>query len=67
MATPSLAEKLTPLQREIYVVDGLGLDLLVSMRIVTQKVGFFVGQQRYLEERKKIMRILEEADAEESA
>jgi hypothetical protein len=45
---------LTPLQRDIYEVDQLGLDLRESMRIVTQRVGFFVGQERYLQERQRI-------------
>ena len=45
---------LTPLQRAIYEVDQLGLTLRDSMRLVTQRVGFFVGQQRYLQEREQI-------------
>ena len=46
---------LTPLQRDIYEVDQLGLELRDSMRLVTQRVGFFVGQDRYLQERQRIM------------
>jgi hypothetical protein len=46
---------LTPLQHEIYEVDQLGLDLRDSMRLVTQRVGFFVGQERYLQERQRTM------------
>jgi hypothetical protein len=49
---------LTPLQRAIYEVDQLGLNLRDSMRLVTQRMGFFVGQQRYLEERAKIAAVL---------
>ncbi len=45
---------LTPLQRVIYETDQLGLNLRDSMRLVTQRMGFFVGQHRYLEERAKI-------------
>jgi hypothetical protein len=45
---------LTPLQRAIYEVDQLGLDLRDSMRLVTQRVGFFVGQDRYLQERQRV-------------
>ncbi len=51
---------LTPLQRDIYDVDQLGLDLRDSMRIVTQRVGFFVGQDRYLQERQRIAAYLAE-------
>jgi hypothetical protein len=49
---------LTPLQRAIYETDELGLTLRDSIKIVTQRMGFFVGQNKYLEERKKIERIL---------
>jgi hypothetical protein len=51
---------LTPLQRDIYEVDQFGLDLRDSMRLVTQRVGFFVGQERYLQERQRIMAYLAE-------
>jgi hypothetical protein len=49
---------LTPLQRAIYETDQLGLSLRDSIKIVTQRMGFFVGQNKYLEERGKIERIL---------
>jgi len=49
---------LTPLQRAIYETDQLGLSLRDSIKIVTQRMGFFVGQNKYLEERVKIERIL---------
>jgi hypothetical protein len=55
-ALPSL----TPLQRVIYETDLLGLNLRDSMRLVTQRMGFFVGQYRYLEERAKIARFIEQ-------
>ncbi|MBV9174313.1 MAG: hypothetical protein JOZ81_29990 [Chloroflexi bacterium] len=51
---------LTPLQRVIYETDLLGLNLRDSMRLVTQRMGFFVGQHRYLEERVKIARFIEQ-------
>ena len=51
-------ESLTPLQRVIYETDELGLSLRDSIKIVTQRMGFFVGQNKYLEERAKIDRIL---------
>ena len=46
--------ELSPLQRAIYETDLLGLNLRDSMRLVTQRMGFFVGQQRYLQERERI-------------
>jgi hypothetical protein len=51
---------LTPLQRAIYETDQLGLTLRDSIKIVTQRVGFFVGQNKYLDERAKINRLLGE-------
>ena len=51
---------LTPLQRAIYETDQLGLTLRDSIKIVTQRMGFFVGQHRYLEERAKIDRFVEQ-------
>ena len=51
-------ESLTPLQRAIYDTDQLGLSLRDSIKIVTQRMGFFVGQNKYLEERGKIARLL---------
>ena len=51
---------LTPLQRVIYETDQLGLTLRDSIRIVTQRMGFFVGQNKYLEERAKLQRIIDQ-------
>jgi hypothetical protein len=51
-------DALTPLQRAIYETDQLGLTLRDSIKIVTQRMGFFVGQNKYLEERAKIQRLL---------
>ena len=59
MASRPPSPRLTPLQHAIYEVDQLGLNLRDSMRLVTQRMGFFVGQQRYLEERAKIAAILD--------
>ena len=49
---------LTPLQRVIYETDQLGLSLRDSIKIASQRMGFFVGQNKYLEERGKIERLL---------
>ena len=54
---------LTPLQRAIYETDQLGLTLRDSIKIVSQRMGFFVGQYKYLEERAKIERLLGQAEA----
>jgi hypothetical protein len=45
-----MAEQLTDLQKVILEVDDLGLTVRDSIRQVSARVGFFVGQQRYLEE-----------------
>ena len=49
---------LTPLQRAIYETDQLNLSLRDSIKLVTARMGFFVGQNKYLEERSKIQRLL---------
>ena len=51
---------LTPLQRAIYETDQLGLTLRDSIKLVTQRMGFFVGQQKYLDERAKIQRFIDQ-------
>ncbi len=53
-------QSLTPLQRAIYETDQLDLSLRDSIRIVTARMGFFVGQNKYLDERAKINRLLGE-------
>ena len=58
---------LTPLQRTIYETDQLGLTLRDSIKLVTQRMGFFVGQNKYLEERAKIERLLGPQDGEPEA
>lgn len=45
-----MAEQLTDLQQAILEVDALGLTVRDSIRQVSARVGFFVGQQRYQEE-----------------
>ena len=52
--------ELSPLQRAIYETDLLGLNLRDSMRLVTQRMGFFVGQHRYLQERVKIAQFIQQ-------
>jgi hypothetical protein len=49
---------LTPLQRAIYETDQLGLSLRDSQRLVSARMGFFVGQHKYLSERAKIADLL---------
>jgi len=49
---------LTPLQRVIYETDQLDLSLRDSIKLASARMGFFVGQNKYLEERVKIQRLL---------
>ncbi len=51
---------LSPLQRAIYETDQLGLTLRDSMRLVTARMGFFVGQHRYLQERARIQQLMDQ-------
>ena len=51
---PPPTTALTPLQRAIYETDQLGLNLRDSQRLVSARMGFFVGQQKYLVERARI-------------
>ncbi len=50
---------LTPLQRAVFETDQLNLSLRDSIRLATARMGFFVGQHKYLQEREKIARLLE--------
>ncbi len=50
---------LTPLQRVIFETDQLDLSLRDSIKLATARMGFFVGQHKYLQEREKIARLLE--------
>ena len=54
-----MAEKLTKLQQIILDIDKLGLPTRDAVRLATQQVGFFVGQQRYIEERDKALAIVQ--------
>jgi len=58
MPTQEMPNAMTPLQRAIYETDQLGLTLRDAMKLVTARMGFFVGQHRYLEERAKIAQIV---------
>jgi hypothetical protein len=49
---------LTPLQRAIYETDQLDLTIRDATRVVTARMGFFVGQHKYLQERARIAQIL---------
>lgn len=51
---------LSPLQIAIYETDQLGLSLREAMRLVTARMGFFVGQHRYMQERVKIARFVDQ-------
>ena len=57
-----MAEQLTDLQQVILETDALGLTVRDSIRQVSARVGFFVGQQRYQEELAKANAIVR-ADA----
>jgi hypothetical protein len=45
-----MAEQMTPLQRIVLEVDALGLTVRDSIKQVSARVGYFVGQQKYREE-----------------
>jgi hypothetical protein len=50
---------LTPLQRVVFETDQLDLSLRDSIKLATARMGFFVGQHKYLQERAKIAQRLE--------
>ena len=54
-----MAEQLTDLQKIILETDALDLTVRDSIRQVSARVGFFVGQQRYQEELEKARAIVE--------
>ena len=58
-----MAERLTTLQQIILEVDALDLTVRDSIRQVTARVGYFVGQQKYLEELAKARAIALEGEA----
>ena len=53
-----MADTLTDLQHVILEVDDLGLSVRESIRMVSERVGFFVGQQRYQDELTKARAIV---------
>jgi hypothetical protein len=55
-----MAEPLTDLQQVILEVDALDLTVRDSIKQVSARVGFFVGQQKYQEELAKAREILAE-------
>jgi hypothetical protein len=55
-----MAEQLTELQQAILEVDALDLTVRDSIKQVSARVGFFVGQQKYLEELAKAQEIVAE-------
>ena len=52
-----MADQLTDLQKVILEIDALDLTVRDSIRQVSARVGFFVGQQRYQEELTKAREI----------
>lgn len=59
-------QRLTRLQEIILDVESLDLPLRDAMRLATQRAGFFIGQQRYQEERRKALAIVGGASGEEA-
>lgn len=53
-----MAEQLTDLQQVILETDALGLTIRDSIKQVSARVGFFIGQQRYQEELAKAQAIV---------
>ena len=58
MPASDMPQALTPLQRAIYETDQLGLTLRDSQKLVSARMGFFVGQYKYLQERARIAQIV---------
>jgi hypothetical protein len=59
-------QRLTRLQEIILDLERLQLPLRDAVRLATQRVGFFVGQQRYVEERGKALKIAAGEPVEEA-
>ena len=51
------SEQLTELQEVILEIEKLDLPLHAATRMATQRVGFFVGQARYQEERRRALEL----------
>ena len=62
-----MPEHLTDLQQVILEVDALDLTVRDSIKQVSARVGFFVGQQRYREELEKARSIAAEGSEAEAA
>ncbi len=45
-----MADRLTPLQQVVLEIETLGLTVRDSIKQASARVGYFVGQQKYLEE-----------------
>jgi hypothetical protein len=57
-----MAGPLTELQQVILEVDALGLTVRDSIRQVSARVGFFIGQARYQDELTKARAIVAEGE-----
>ena len=62
-----MAEQLTDLQQAILETEALGLTIRDSIKQVSARVGFFVGQAKYREELDKAQAIVESESATETA
>jgi hypothetical protein len=49
---------LTPLQRVVYETDLLNLSLRDSIKLASARMGYFVGQYKYLQERAKVASLM---------
>jgi hypothetical protein len=58
-----MAEQLTELQQVVLETDALGLTVRDSIKQVSARVGYFVGQQKYLEELEKARAIIATGEA----
>jgi hypothetical protein len=53
-----MTEQLTELQQAVLEIDALGLTIRDSIKQVSARVGFFVGQQKYREELERARQIV---------
>jgi hypothetical protein len=63
----AMPEHLTDLQQAILEVDALDLTVRDSIKQVSARVGFFVGQQKYREELEKARAIVADGAGAEAA